>query len=112
MAKKQTAKQQPTAKPTKAKPAKPNPAARAARPDPREETPIVTGELTACPACGSTDRTEYKDTRTPLEHAGVTPSGRPYTHVRWKRTCCKGCGQFRIDKTFENRVPAKPSRAA
>ncbi len=108
MAKKPTTKQ-----PTE-KPAKPKPAARAERPDPRKETPIVVGELTACPACGSTDRTEYKDTREPLEHAGVTPSGKPYTHVRWKRTCCKGCGQFRIDKVFENRVAAeaKPRRAA
>lgn len=63
--------------------------------------PPVTGEKTRCQACSSTEREPYWAT---IEHPidGVK-DGKPYTHVVWRRTKCRNCGQHRQDRFFENR---------
>ena len=58
---------------------------------------------TRCGKCGSTERTRYEQTRE-IAQIGTTLSGLPFTHVVWRRTCCKACGQWRIDRFFENRT--------
>jgi hypothetical protein len=55
-----------------------------------------------CRKCGSTERTRYEQTRQIVQD-GTTSAGLPFTHVVWRRTCCKACGQWRIDQFFENR---------
>lgn len=62
------------------------------------------GVVTSCPSCGSTERAGYF-AKQEQEVSGVR-DGKPYTHVVWRRTSCTACGQFRIDKTFENRKRA------
>ncbi len=57
---------------------------------------------TRCQKCGSTERTRYEQTRE-IAQSGTTSAGLPFTHVIWRRTCCKTCGQWRIDRFFENR---------
>ncbi len=63
---------------------------------------IVETAPSRCPACQSTARTGYQST---TEHAiaGELEDGRPYTHVVWRRTACRKCGQHRIDRSYENR---------
>ena len=56
-----------------------------------------------CAKCGSTERTGYADVRT-MPFAGADSAGNPYTHVVWRRTSCKHCGQSRIDRSSENRI--------
>lgn len=63
---------------------------------------IARGELTRCPSCGSTDREAYWGKRE-HQHDGLDDSGRPFTHVCWRKTRCKVCGQIRVDRTLENR---------
>jgi hypothetical protein len=65
--------------------------------------PQVQAALTRCPACGSTDRESYSGTLT-QEFGGVTPDGKPYTHIVRRRTICRACGQCRVDRFFENRA--------
>ena len=60
-------------------------------------------ELSRCPVCESTERTPYTNT-TVLDYAGTTAAGEPHTHVVWRTTACKNCGQARRDKTLENRT--------
>lgn len=55
---------------------------------------------TECRKCGSKSRTKYHQTRT-LEINGILPSGQGYRAITWRRTECCGCGQSRIDKTYE-----------
>lgn len=62
----------------------------------------VDASVTRCRKCGSTERTRYEQTRE-LSQDGTTPDGLPFTHVVWRRTCCKACGQWRIDRFYENR---------
>lgn len=71
------------------------------RPEPK--APVVAGDPTRCPSCGSTEREPYNNTR---EHdfAGLDDHGRPYTHVVWRRTRCRACGQSRDDRFRENRL--------
>lgn len=69
--------------------------------------PQAEAQLTRCPRCGSTERQPYREG--PIEHAhhGLTPTGEPYTHIVWRHTACKSCGQHRKDKSYENRLPAE-----
>jgi ribosomal protein S27AE len=55
----------------------------------------------ACPKCHCTDREPYFAIKR-LETYGVTPAGREYTRVTFKRTRCKRCGQARVDRVFES----------
>jgi hypothetical protein len=57
---------------------------------------------TRCRKCGSTERTRYEQTRE-IAQDGTTPDGLPFTHIVWRRTCCKACGQWRIDRFYESR---------
>lgn len=70
----------------------------------KESPPVVVVEPSRCTRCGSTARTGYSGT-TEVARAipGETPEGKPYTHIVWRRTCCRDCGQVRCDKSFENR---------
>jgi hypothetical protein len=61
-------------------------------------------ETPRCPVCGNTDRTPYRLVSS-ANHGGVTGNGWEYTHVITRRTACTACGQVRLDKFFENRVP-------
>ena len=65
---------------------------------------IVAAEATRCPRCGSTDRDPYRR-KNEQAYPGVH-DGKPYTHIvrRWTRCATPGCGQHRIDKSFENRA--------
>ena len=65
----------------------------------------------ACRKCGSTDRTGYVNVRT-IEISGETATGQPYTQMTLKRTMCKGCGQHRIDRVFENPKTMYESRTS
>jgi len=67
-------------------------------------SPIVEGTLTACRACGSTNRTKYTNHRE-IEHS-LLVEDRPYTHVVWRDTSCADCGQRRTDRHLENRKPS------
>lgn len=60
----------------------------------------TTSVLSACPACGCTDRYvlhKYPDT----EFGGTLSDGRRFTHVVRRRVRCERCGQVRIDITHE-----------
>lgn len=78
------------------------------------------GELTRCPNCGSTDRTPYWSHRevdaggyrctrcltTGQQTEACLCGGTfklPYTHVVWRKTQCRACGQVRVDRHVENR---------
>lgn len=63
-------------------------------------TTTVDVELSRCPCCGSTERSEYLD-RLVQEYEGTTPAGDPYNRIVRRRTRCLSCGQQRIDRTFE-----------
>jgi hypothetical protein len=70
----------------------------------RDECDVITSR---CKRCGSSKRKPYQSDPTTLEAGGVDPiTGAPYTHVIWRRTACKQCGQARIDKCYEFRNPA------
>jgi hypothetical protein len=92
---------------TKTQSAKPQATRTPAPLERKTKPPVVEAHATACPACGSTERVPYFNVRE-RAIAGVTPGGRPFTHVVWRRTRCTPCGQTRDDKTFELRVRAQP----
>jgi hypothetical protein len=56
----------------------------------------------ACVRCHSTERAPYDKIR---ERAisGRTTDGRPYTHVVWRKTRCRACGQARVERHYEHR---------
>lgn len=64
-----------------------------------------------CPKCKSTDRAGYGRTRT-VESRGTDPETGPYTHVLFRVTKCRHCGQARTDRSFENRVVEAPLATA
>ncbi len=66
---------------------------------PREEKPVVEVVVSRCPKCQSTSRTPYTDKRV-HNFAGVK-NGVPFTHVIWRPTKCRKCGQARVDKFYE-----------
>lgn len=95
------------------KPATKKPSVQKSKPlsAPRGKPPVVEAAVTECPRCHSTERERYFHT-TERAIDGTTPAsspepGRPFTHVVWRRTRCKSCGQVRIDRFYENRSPAK-----
>jgi hypothetical protein len=67
------------------------------------KAPVVQCEKTRCPTCGSTERSGYHNVME-QQYGGVDLKGRPYTHIVRRRTVCGGCGQARIDRTYENRA--------
>lgn len=67
----------------------------------RDECDVVASR---CKRCGSSLRKPYQSDPTTLAAGGVDPiTGANYTHVIWRRTACKQCGQARIDKCYELR---------
>lgn len=73
-----------------------------------QKLPQAEAVPSAC-RCGSTEREPYFNKReVPIN--GVTPEGRTYNVVVWRRTRCKACGQQRDDKSFEFRNVPKPKR--
>ena len=62
-----------------------------------------------CPRCGSTQRVPYFGRLPEQAFEGYTGDGEPYTHIVRRRTKCCGCGQFRVDISYENR-PGKHDR--
>lgn len=62
--------------------------------------------LPQCGSCGSSERTPYQKVNE-VEHGGKTAEGEEYTHIVFKRTKCKNCGQQRVDRIRENRKTAK-----
>ena len=69
-------------------------------PEPAQRAAVNVVEPSRCKTCGSIERGPYGNIRR-LPYAGVTPDGRVYTTVVWRRTKCKQCGQVRDDKSFE-----------
>lgn len=65
---------------------------------------IQSVQTPACPVCGKTDRERYR-LLSAVQHGGFTANGREYSHVVNRRTKCKACGEPRIDRFFENRMP-------
>lgn len=77
----------------------------------RQKPEVAVATVTRCPACGSTEREAYSGVVT-KELPGIDPqTGGAYTHVIWRRTACRDCGQHRIDRHRENR-PASKKRSA
>lgn len=68
----------------------------------KPQRPIVEAMPSSCPKCRSTDRTAYSNT-TEYPIAGITIDGRQYSHVIWRTTACKACGQVRRDRSYEMR---------
>ena len=66
------------------------------------QKPVQTVDVSTCPRCKSTQRTEYRQARPPLVCVGLSPSGQPYTSVHWRICTCRNCGQVRIDKEYRN----------
>lgn len=64
-----------------------------------EPTPVVEAPPSCCPKCGSTERTDYSNT-TRIAYNGLH-DGRKYSHVVWRTTSCKKCGQRRRDRSYE-----------
>ena len=52
---------------------------------------------TRCPKCGSTRRSPYTQKRE-LDATGMDSDGRIYQSVKWRRTQCKKCDQWRDDR--------------
>ena len=61
---------------------------------------VVDVELSRCPTCGSTRRSEYLD-RQVQQHSGVRSDGTHYNRIVRRRTRCLDCAQMRIDRTLE-----------
>lgn len=55
-----------------------------------------------CPKCQSTERSDY-GAKTEQPCVGIH-EGKPYTHVIWRTCMCLLCGQWRRDRSFENRT--------
>lgn len=66
------------------------------------KAPETAGELTRCPACGSTNRDPYL-TKDVQVYAGIDlVTGKPYTAIVRRRCRCTDCGQHRIDRHLVN----------
>ena len=63
---------------------------------------LVNVAASRCPKCGSTERSRYVCVvRRPS--TGMDADGQPHSHVVWRRTRCRACGQSRVDRSFELR---------
>lgn len=60
---------------------------------------VVDVQLSQCPRCESTRRSEYLDRQ--LQEYSGTNLGRKYNRIVRRRTRCLDCGQLRIDRAFE-----------
>lgn len=69
---------------------------------PKPKPDVVVTSVTRCTKCDSTERVPYFGTVT-RAISGLDPEGKVFTHVIWRRTRCKACGQARIDRHRENR---------
>lgn len=67
-----------------------------------EPRPVAELKLSRCPACGSTERSEYRAKRE-MSFQGLSPDGHRCDAVVWRHTTCLSCGQLRIDKSWELR---------
>lgn len=77
----------------------------------RKRPEVAFATVTRCPKCDSTEREPYSGVIT-KELPGIDPqTGEAHTHVIWRRTTCRDCGQHRIDRHRENR-PASKKRSA
>jgi len=61
---------------------------------------VVVVNKSACPACGSVERSDYTDTST-MDFNGIDQNGMSYSKVTWRTCQCLACGQWRKDKSFE-----------
>ena len=80
----------------------------AGRPEGAKTGNYETAEVVAtqCNACSSSNREPYFG-KIERGIAGVLSDGREYSHVVWRRTRCRDCGQARIDRSYENRKGKK-----
>jgi len=79
---------------------------RAGRPagSPNAHRQVVRAVPPRCPSCNSTDREPYSAIIREMEHGGEAPDGKAYTHVVWRRTKCRDCGQHLTVALYENRT--------
>lgn len=70
------------------------------------ERPVAAEYPAACPSCHSTDREPFRGSVREVEQGGTAPTGRDYTHIAWKDTRCRACGQFYRVRVYENRATA------
>lgn len=95
------AKKKPARPKIAATPTKPKGRPRGSKNVERDECDVIASR---CKRCGSSRRKPYQSDPTTLAAAGTDPiTGASYTHVIWRRTACKDCGQARIDKCYEYR---------
>ena len=71
----------------------------------RKPKVTAAADVSRCPKCGSTEREPYHHPRE-LAQGGEDRDGNAYTHVVWRNTACRSCGQARVDRTYENRLEA------
>ncbi len=76
----------------------------------RSDAPRIANDVvpSSCKMCGSTERTEYSNTRQ-VELSGTCQvTGRVFTQVIWRDCTCLECGQKRCDRTpvFEGETAA------
>lgn len=76
---------------------------------PNHQYDEVDAVASRCKRCGSTNRTRYFHTQEMELASGKDLLGNPATHVVWRRCKCEDCGQYRSDKTFENRPSILPT---
>lgn len=97
MAKKTATKVQPDTKPDTAE------ATRGRPPGAKNRDYVLSdAQPSRCPKCQSTDKGPYIS-KTEQPAVGVH-DGKEYTHVIWRRCQCLACGQYRADRSFENRA--------
>jgi len=70
--------------------------------------PAVVAILSACPACGSTDRTPYRRLRTVRASGAI--EGQRFNQIVTRATCCAACGTERSDVCYE--LSVRPPDAA
>ena len=66
----------------------------------------VTVAPSRCPKCNSTERSEDTN-KTVQQYQGTAPDGQPFTAIIRRRTQCRECGQWRVDRTFEYALKKK-----
>lgn len=75
----------------------------------RDVVAVIPG---CCQKCGSTNREPY-DKVLEREMGGRLNGGIEYSHVVWRRTKCRACGQARTERHYENRrAQPNPKKAA
>lgn len=76
----------------------------------RSDAPRIANDVapSSCKMCGSTERSEYSNTRHIDASGTCAITGRTYTQVIWRDCTCLDCGQKRCDRTpvFEGETTA------